>query len=245
MEIWGKTDCGKVRKENQDVFMTLYDEDKNVAVLVVCDGMGGARAGNVASLLAAESFMHYMSECLKNTDVIDQMADNLSDAVVLANNIVYETSLRDDDCAGMGTTLTAAVLTTKGVIIANVGDSRAYHIKSSGIKQITKDHSVVEDMITRGDLTRAEARGHPNKHLITRALGTSGEEKPDLFFIDLEQGDHLLLCTDGLSSVVMDSDILLQTQKASGVRECCEKLIEIALLHGAPDNVTAVILKKP
>jgi len=244
MELWGITDSGKVRQQNQDVFKTLYDEDKGIAVLLVCDGLGGAKAGNVASALAADTFMHHMGKCIENIGSMDKVVIDMQDAVLAANRAVYEKGAREDEYAGMGTTLTAAISTPDGEVIVNVGDSRVYHITRNSIRQITKDHSIIEDMITRGDITRAEARRHPNKHLITRALGTSREEIPDVFSLNLSSGDHILLCSDGLSNIVMESEVLFELQRGAGVRESCENLIGMALSRGAPDNVTAVVFRK-
>ena len=244
MELWGITDSGKVRQQNQDVFKTLYDEDRGIAVLVVCDGMGGARAGNVASALAADTFMHHIGKYIENIGDLADIAVKMSEAVMAANREVYDKSVHDDEFAGMGTTLTAAITTDEGEVVVNIGDSRVYHVTGSGIKQITRDHSIVEDMIARGDITRAEARRHPSKHLITRALGTSREERPDVFSLRMNDGDYLLLCSDGLSNVVMDSEMLFELQRGGSVRECCEHLVEIVLSRGAPDNVTAVIFRK-
>jgi len=244
MDLWGTTDSGKVRRQNQDVFKILYDEERGVAVLVVCDGMGGARAGNVASALAAEAFMHHMGKYIEDIGLKNDIAMKMSDAVLAANRAVFDKSSRDEQYAGMGTTLAAAISTDDGEVVVNIGDSRVYHVTTSSITQVTKDHSVVEDMITRGDLTRAEARRHPNKHLITRALGTSDDEEPDVFFLNLEQGEYILLCSDGLSNLVLDSEILFQLQQGVSVRESCEKLVEMALSRGAPDNVTAVVFRK-
>ena len=244
MELWGITDSGKIRRQNQDSFRILFDEVKDVAVLVVCDGMGGAKAGNVASAIATEAFMCYMGKYIKDIGIQNDVAMKMADAVLAANRAVYDISVQDEEFAGMGTTLTAAISTINGEVVVNIGDSRVYHVTKSGIMQITKDHSVVEDMIMRGDLTRAEARRHPNKHLITRALGTSSNEEPDVFFLKLEQGDYILLCSDGLSNVVLDSEILFELQRGDSVKEIFENLVNMALTRGAPDNVTAVILRK-
>ena len=244
MELWGTTDSGKVRRQNQDVFKILYDEARKIAVLVVCDGMGGAKAGNIASAIAADSFMHDMGKYIENIGGNDDIALKMKEAVLAANRAVYNKSVNDDEYTGMGTTLTAAVSTVDGEVVVNVGDSRVYHVTQNSIAQITKDHSVVEDMISRGDLTRAEARRHPNKHLITRALGTNNDEDPDVFFLKLLQGEHILLCSDGLTNVVLDSELLFELQRGTGVRESCENLVATALSRGAPDNVTAVIFRK-
>jgi len=244
MELWGITDSGKIRRQNQDSFKILCEEDREVAVFVVCDGMGGARAGNVASALATEAFVRYMSKGIGDIGAQNDVAANMSDAVLAANKAVYDKSVQEEEFAGMGTTLTAAISAPDGEVVVNVGDSRAYHVTQSGITQITKDHSVVEDMIMRGDLTRAEARRHPNKHLITRALGTNIDEEPDVFFLKLKRGDYILLCSDGLSNVVLDSEILFELQRGGSAKDSCENLVEMALSRGAPDNVTAVIFRK-
>ena len=244
MDIWGVTDSGKVRRQNQDVFRTLFDVDKNIAVLVVCDGMGGANAGDVASALAAESFMRYMGKYIENLGEQSDIAMKMADAVIAANNAVYMRSVSEDRYEGMGTTLTALISTEHGEVVVHIGDSRAYHVTSSSIKQITTDHTVVEDMIVRGDLTRTEARRHPKKNLITRVVGTNLNEEPDVFFLDLEKGEHVLLCSDGLSNVVLESEILFELQHSEGVRESSLNFLEMALSRGAPDNVTAVLFRK-
>jgi len=244
MDLWGITNIGKVRRQNQDVFKVLFDEERGIAVLVVCDGMGGANAGSVASTMAAEEFMHYMGKYLENIGSQKEIAEKMTAAVLVANKAVYQKSTQSEEFAGMGTTLTAAISTDCGEVIVNIGDSRIYHVTKYGITQTTKDHSVVEDMISRGDLTRAEAHRHPNKNLITKALGTNMKEEPDVFFLKLNQGEHLLLCSDGLSNVVLDSEILFELQQDKSVRECCETLVDMALSRGAPDNVTAVIFRK-
>ncbi|MCL2044898.1 MAG: Stp1/IreP family PP2C-type Ser/Thr phosphatase [Oscillospiraceae bacterium] len=244
MKQWGVTDSGKVRTDNQDVFKLLDDEKKGVYVLVVCDGIGGAKAGNVASSIAADTFMESIERYVGKIGSINEIANNMSLAVSAANMAVYEKSIREYDYAGMGTTLTAAVSTTQGEVIVNIGDSRAYHVTSKAISQITKDHTVIEDLVTSGEITRDQAKEHPSKHLITKALGTSIIDPPDIFHLNLKSGEHILLCSDGLTDVVSDDEILIELQRGLSVRECCENLLLIALLRGAPDNVTIVIFQK-
>ena len=244
MELWGITDCGKVRQDNQDVFKTLFDVEKGIAVLVVCDGMGGARAGGVASSLAAETFMRHIGKCIDDIISLSDISDKMSEAVCEANKVVFEKSSHDDEYAGMGTTLTAAISTPDGEVVVNVGDSRVYHTTRSKITQVTRDHSVIEEIIARGDITRAQARIHPKKHLITRVLGTNRHESPDVFPLFLSDGEHILLCSDGLSNTVMDNEMLFEIQRSTSTREACENLLNMALSRGAPDNVTAVIFKK-
>ena len=244
MVFYGISDKGKVRSINQDVCLTVYDSEKNTALLVVCDGMGGARAGNIASAIASETFIGFMTSHLAEENNIIDIMQHMQEAVQTANTRVFERSNTDIDCAGMGTTLVAAAVTAAGTVIANIGDSRAYHVTGSRIKQVTKDHSVVEDMIDRGDLTRSEATSHPNRNLITRALGTSKDAEPDFFFLNLQSGEHLLLCSDGLSNVVSEQTLYHEIAGGSSVRETCEKLVHLANSKGAPDNVTAVLIQK-
>ena len=244
MNLCGMTHTGKVRKLNQDVCMTYFDDEKNAAVFVVCDGMGGAKAGNIASAMAAESFMASAQKCLAEENNIIDIMQLMSEAVREANAEVYEKSLSDPDCSGMGTTLVAAIVVQGGTVIVNVGDSRAYHVTAERIKQITKDHSVVEDMIDRGDINRSEAKVHPNRNLITRALGTSLDTEPDIFFLNLKQGEYLLLCTDGLSNVLSEHFMMTEILSNVEVASKCERLIKAANDKGSPDNVTAVLLRR-
>jgi protein phosphatase len=238
------SDKGRVRSINQDVCLMLNDDVKNTVLLVVCDGMGGARAGNIASAIAAETFIEFMKSHLAEENNIIDIMQHMQEAVRNANTKVFERSTTDIDCAGMGTTLVAAAVTPSGAVIVNVGDSRAYHVTGSTIKQVTKDHSVVEDMIDRGDLTRSEATSHPNRNLITRALGTSYDTEPDFFFLNLQVGEHLLLCSDGLTNMLNEQILYHEIAGGASVQETCEKLIHLANHKGAPDNVTAVLIQK-
>lgn len=244
MNYYGISDKGNVRQINQDVCITHYDNLLSTTILVVCDGMGGAKAGNIASEMAAESFMDYMKSHVTQENTIIEIMQHMHEAVREGNSRVYDKSINDSDCSGMGTTLVAAAVASNGCVIANVGDSRAYHVTGNKITQITKDHSVVEDMIDRGDLTRSEASSHPNRNLITRALGTSSDTEPDFFFLSLISGDSLLLCSDGLSNVITEQLLLTEITSSSDARETCERLIKLAINKGAPDNVTAVVYTK-
>ena len=173
MKIWGLTDRGTVREQNQDTFH-LWKED-NTAALLVCDGMGGARAGNVASALAVQAF----TEAIQHSDA--QPEARLTAALAQANEQVYQRAHQDPDCRGMGTTLVAALVEGNVAHIINVGDSRAYYLSQNGIRQITIDHSLVQDLLQRGHITPEEARNHPNKNVITRALGVDSKLEGDLF----------------------------------------------------------------
>ena len=173
-----------------------------------------------------------------------EQEERLRQAAALANREVFQRSLRDEDCAGMGTTLVAALAGEGGAVILNEGDSRAYHINREGIALVTRDHSLVADLVERGELTREEARRHPNKNLITRALGADPDLMADCFRQPLAPGDYLLLCSDGLSNVVEEQEMLYEVIHGEGDESCCQRLLDIALSRGAPDNVTVVLIRR-
>ena len=247
MDFWGITDSGKIRKHNQDVFQMLSNEEQGIVVLVVCDGMGGANAGNIASELAADAFMNHMKskiDDIGNAESQSDLALIITNAVLEANAVVHKKSLQDDEFTGMGTTLTAAISSNFGEVVANIGDSRLYHVARNKIVQITRDHSVVEDMVEKGEITRSEARRHPSRNLLTRVLGTGFYEPPDIFYLKIDDGDSIILCSDGLTNVVTDNEIQFEVSRGPTVQKSCESLVDMALERGAPDNVTVVILKK-
>ena len=237
MNVWGITDRGKIREQNQDAFAHQLLPDGRVIALV-CDGMGGARAGNIASAMAVKLFTE---EFLRTSG---REEERMRKAAALANREVFQRSLRDEDCAGMGTTLVAALAGEGGAVILNEGDSRAYHINQEGIVLVTRDHSLVADLVERGELTREQARSHPNKNLITRALGAEPELMADCFRQPLAPGDYLLLCSDGLSNVVEEQEMLYEVIHGGPPESCCGRLLEIAMGRGAPDNVTAVLIRR-
>lgn len=237
------TDKGIVRRQNQDSYSVFTDNENKIAIVMVCDGMGGAKAGNVASDLACKVFANEVKSRLSKDCSFDEMELIMKDALCMANAAVYELSVADENCRGMGTTLVAAAAADKKLCIMNVGDSRAYIINKNGIGQITRDHSVVEDMIERGKITREESKNHPNKHLITRAVGTSPNVVSDIFKLNAEEGDVILLCSDGLSNVVSDKRMLEELKKSTDITAQSEGLVKEAIVNGAPDNVTVVLFE--
>lgn len=239
MQVWGVTDRGAVRQQNQDAYAIKVLEDGRVVALV-CDGMGGARAGNVASTMAVELFME---EFLK-PDQEGPVEERMGHAASVANQAVFQRSIHDGECAGMGTTMVAVLAGEREAVVLNEGDSRCYHINSEGIVLVTRDHSLVEDLVERGELTREQARTHPHKNLITRALGAEPILMADCFHQTLAEGDYLLLCSDGLSNVVNEQEMLYEVIHGGEEAQCCQRLLEIALSRGAPDNVTAVLVKR-
>ena len=241
MKLWAKTDRGAIRKENQDSCAERTFGDCTVGV--VCDGMGGAKAGAVASSIAASVFMDTLAAQLSAAPELDEIRRAGISAVQTANAAIHEKSLAEEDCRGMGTTLVAAVCRKQQACIFNVGDSRAYLINAAGISALTRDHSLVQDMLEQGDITEEEARNHPNRNLITRALGTEQTVQCDVFEHLLEDGDYILLCSDGLVNTVSDQEILYEAIHREPAETCLDRLMEISIDRGAPDNVTMILMQ--
>ena len=241
MQSWGLTDPGCVRKQNQDAYR-IEQLDRNTLLCVVCDGMGGAKSGNIASTLAVEVFAEEIRRSwVKNMDDdrIDQM---LRSAVKLANFTVYDQAAQIEEFSGMGTTLVAALVYGKKCTVVNVGDSRAYGINRSGIHQISRDHSLVQLMVDRGELTPEVAKTYPGKNFITRAIGTEPIVMCDIYHREVSKGDFILLCSDGLSNLMDDQEILFEVVHGVNKQHCCKRLLNIAKNRGAPDNVTSVLI---
>lgn len=241
MQSWGLTDTGNVRKQNQDAYR-IEELDRNTLLCVVCDGMGGAKSGNIASTLATEVFVEEVRRSWKlfmDQEKVDLM---LLSAAKLANFTVFDQAVQFEEFDGMGTTLVAALIRGKKATVVNVGDSRAYHIGRNGIRQVTKDHSLVQLMVDRGDLTPEMSKNYPGKNFITRAVGTEPTVQCDVFHLDVSKGDFLLLCSDGLSNVMDDQEILFEVVHGVNKQHCCKRLLNVAKNRGAPDNVTSVLV---
>lgn len=241
MQCWGLTDPGCVRTQNQDSFR-INHLDRRTVLAAVCDGMGGARSGNVASSLAVDVFVQEIKQSRRGNMSRADIESMLIRAVKLANYTVYDQAKQFEEFNGMGTTLVAAYVTGNSACIVNVGDSRAYHMGGGGIRRITTDHSVVQMMLLRGELTIDQARQYPGKNLITRAIGTEQVIEPDLFWVDLEPDDSLFLCSDGLSNLVDEQEILFEVVHGVNKEGCCQRLLDIAKSRGAPDNVTSLLI---
>ena len=241
MQSWGLTDKGCVRKMNQDAY-EIQQLDRNTLLCVVCDGMGGAKSGNIASSLAVDVFSQEIQRTWTANMEWDKADQILKSAVKLANFTVYDQAMQFEEFDGMGTTLVAAFIRGRKASIVNVGDSRAYRINQNGIRQITKDHSVVQMMVDRGELTAEMAKSYPGKNLITRAVGTEITVSSDIFRQELNKGDFLLLCSDGLSNLMDDQEILFEVVHGVNKERCCKRLLDIAISRGSPDNVTCVLV---
>lgn len=241
MEYWGLTDIGKVRAQNQDAFR-IEELDRHTVLAAVCDGMGGAKSGNIASRLAIDVFTDEVLRAYKPSMSWEQVEQMLQNAVKLANFTVFDQARQFEEFEGMGTTLVAALVSGKTAAVINVGDSRCYHITQDDIRRVTVDHSVVQMMVDRGEITAEEARVYPGRNFITRAVGTEPTVESDVFSVRLERGDALLLSSDGLHNEVDDQEILFEVVHGVNNDNCCQRLLDIANMRGAPDNVTCALV---
>ena len=242
MHSWGLSDPGCVRTQNQDSYQ-IEELDRNTKLCVVCDGMGGAKSGNIASTLAIDVFVQEVKRSWNPSMTRTKIDQMLRGAVKLANFTVFDQAAQFEDFTGMGTTLAGVLVSGKNVSVVNVGDSRVYAISSSGIQQITKDHSLVQMMVERGELSPELARTYPGKNFITRAIGTDTVVECDLYHLQLDKGDCLLLCSDGLSNMMDDQEILFEVVHGVNKQQCCQRLLDIAKNRGAPDNVTSILVQ--
>ncbi len=235
MQVWALSDRGRVRATNQDSF--YCDANEVLSIALVCDGMGGEAAGDLASRMAAESFVDALGLPVKS------IPERMLWAADRANEAVYAYSLENPACKGMGTTLVAAVVRKNIAYVMNIGDSRCYYLDEGGIEQVTRDHSLVANMVARGEITPEEARTHPKKNMITRALGTQEDCRADLFQVELRPNGMLLLCSDGLTNLVTDQELLFQALYGGEPDTLCRRLMDLAMQRGAPDNVTVLFLR--
>lgn len=241
MQIFSKTDRGRVRTDNQDAYFAGKITDDSVFA-VVCDGMGGANAGNVASELAVRHISEYVIRSYRDGMNMTDTEKTLKNAIVSANISLYDKAVNNAELAGMGTTAVAAFVKDGTAVIAHVGDSRIYLVNGE-IKQLTRDHSVVQSLIESGKITPEDAKVHPRKNVITRALGAEENVAVDSDCLNLSNGDTLLLCSDGLTNFLDDKDILTVFQN-SDISAVAERLVEEANKNGGGDNITVVTVTK-
>lgn len=243
MKQWAITDAGLARPDNQDAYITA--EIAGFTVAVVCDGMGGTAGGQTASTMAVDTMLRELQASLREDMEEGQLTQATLYAIACANDAIRQRAAREEELSHMGTTLVCAVCRPDGrVLLCNIGDSRAYHLSSDGITQITRDHSVVENMVERGELTHAQARRHPSRNLITRALGPDESAQADPFTLTLNEGEFLLLCTDGLVNTVSEQEILFEVIHERDIDSCLQRLLQLSHDNGAPDNVTAVLIMR-
>ena len=244
MKVWGVTDTGLVRRENQDAYGVDINEATGQVICVVCDGMGGPAGGDIASHIAVDAFLRTVKERLRPDMTPEQIREVCSYAANVANTAIRQEVALRSEYQGMGTTLVAAVSYGDGVVVSNVGDSRAYLIQPGSIRRVSKDHSLVERLVDLGDITEAEARTHPKRNYITRALGPEESTLCDGFIVPMDAGDFILLCTDGLVETVTDQEMYDEVRCARDMDQCLQRLLEISKSNGAADNVTAVLMEK-
>jgi len=242
IRYWSMTDKGLVRKENQDAYGLREVTASGHSIFVVCDGMGGLAGGQLASCIAVDTYLAELEKILTAAMSPEQVREAASYAVSVANRAVREAASKSEEYANMGTTLVSAIICDGQAVLVNVGDSRAYHLRSEGVLQVTRDHSWVESMVECGKITREEARRHPNRNLITRALGPDAAVECDGYIWTLAAGESLLLCTDGLVNTVTEEELLREIY-SNGEDGCMDRLLAISKSRGARDNVTAVLIK--
>ena len=242
MKIVAKTDKGKVRESNQDAY-AVGELPGEVAWAVVCDGMGGAAGGNIASALAVKVISDKITSCY-NEKMRESSIKNLLDSAITAANIeVYDMADSHSELYGMGTTVVCAIVRQDTAFIAHAGDSRAYIASKDEVHQITTDHSMVQDLVDRGKITAEEAEHHPNKNIITRAVGVDKRIDIDFDQFDLNENDTLILCTDGLSNYVSTNE-LLEDIKDGQYYAFADRLVKRANNNGGGDNITVVAVAK-
>lgn len=239
MKTYSVTDIGRKRKMNQDY---VYCNEGAVGMLpnlfIVADGMGGHNAGDFASRFAVEEFVRQVSGGREKT-----LIQTMEEAVHRANQMLLEQAAARPELKGMGTTFVAATIKGEDMYVANIGDSRLYLISKDEMIQVTQDHSLVEEMIRRGELRREEGRFHPNKNVITRAMGANVGVVPDFFEVRLREGDTILLCSDGLSNMMDDREIFSVVRgRREDVAAAGAELLRLANEYGGRDNISIVLV---
>ncbi|MBO4396473.1 MAG: Stp1/IreP family PP2C-type Ser/Thr phosphatase [Eubacterium sp.] len=239
MESFSITDTGRMRDNNQD---SIFCSEEAVGVFpnlfLVADGMGGHNAGDLASRTCIDAFVSQLGATNKRTPV-----SCMEDAIREANRAIFEKAKEDVHYQGMGTTLVGMTIEEDTAYIVNIGDSRLYQLREQ-LRQITTDHSLVEEMVLSGEIDKDEMRTHPNKNIITRALGTTGDPKPDCFELDTRSGDVYLLCSDGLSNMIDDKTIeSVVNDGEKSLEEIGKKLVDMANEAGGKDNISVVLVR--
>lgn len=230
------TDIGLVRTSNEDSLLI----SGNIGLFAVADGMGGHRAGEIASATALQIVER---ELISRLNIGDKPGTALVNSVQEANRAVYEISRRNPELMGMGTTVTACLIRDKEAYLAQVGDSRAYLLRSGAIARLTEDHSLVQELVKKGGISEEQALIHPQRNVLTRALGTESVLEVDLYRIGIGPGDLLLLCTDGLTGYLLPGEMLNTVQESGDLEDAARKLLKKALGCGGADNITIILIK--
>jgi len=244
MRSIGRTDIGLVRKVNEDSFLCEKLEGVSKAYLyIVADGMGGHNAGEIASSMAVDLVAAHIKQNCGMLEDGKGAQELIRSAVQKANRIVFEASISQSSYSGMGTTLSMALIIDRILYVAHVGDSRIYLVRKSNIKKLTEDHSLVAELLKTGSIKPEEASNHPQRNVITRALGTESTIEVDVFQWELEWDDYIIICTDGLSNMVSEEEMLSSINNSKDINEACDLLIDRAKEKGGFDNITVIIIQ--
>lgn len=239
MRSFGKSAAGMQRKNNEDSIYTGGEKTPLNNIFIVADGMGGHNAGEIASQHAIDRFVEYVSKNYDSENILDVLVEG----VINANKAVYDEAKNNESESGMGTTFTCACIENEKLYAVHVGDSRIYILRNSRLCQITNDHSFVMEMVKQGRITLEEARVHPKRNIITRAVGTEDTIDVDTVIKELKDGDIILICSDGLYGMMSDEEIEKIILGNENIEECIEKLIETANENGGKDNISAILIR--
>lgn len=240
LNIGIKSHTGKVRETNQDYTAHFYNTNQQL-LAVLCDGMGGHNAGDVASEMAAVHMGHAWETT--SFDSIEEVKNWMDDEINIENTRIYEKSLQYKDLEGMGTTIVAAAFYNEKVLIANVGDSRAYLLENASLRQITEDHSFVNELMKRGEISSEESKHHPNRNVLMRSLGVEKKLEVDFFDFQFKEGDILILCSDGLSNLVSEEKMEMILNDSTSPQKKTETLVSEALKNGGFDNISVLLVE--
>ena len=241
MLVGAVTDIGVVRTANQDSM--FISNDPSLRLFIVADGMGGHKAGELASKLAVESIVGYFSSVSPKITSEVKAQGAVVDSIAMANEEIFNKSTKDSECTGMGTTLTMCYAYKSKLILGHVGDSRAYILRDGGIAQLTEDHSLVNQLIRGGKITRQEAINHPQRNVITRAVGTSEDIEVDTLILKPLKNDVIILCSDGLTNMVGDIELLSIFSDREDLQSACRMAVELAKTNGGTDNITVIAIR--
>lgn len=241
MIVGGLSDIGLVRENNQD--SCYVSEDSSFPLFIVADGMGGHNAGEVASNMAVSTIKNIFLLNKEKLDTEKGIICTIKESIEKANHKIYAKSLETTKYSGMGTTVTLAYIFKDVIYIGHVGDSRAYYITEKSIKQITEDHSLVNELIKNGSITIDQGKTHPQRNVITRAIGTSNDVQVDIHTLEYKNNDKLLICSDGLTNMTDEDKILKIVNEDEGIMVKCQKLVLDAKRNGGLDNITIIIIK--
>jgi serine/threonine protein phosphatase PrpC len=237
-----ESDRGLVREINEDCYRIIKGFSRTPSVFIVADGMGGHNCGEIASRMTVEYISGAVEQGLLDLGSREDMEEALNEIVKGANKAVIEASLEQPEMSGMGTTMTMAVICGNIVTVAHVGDSRVYLVRAGNIRQLTEDHSYIGELVRNGTITREEAKEHPSKHVITRAIGSSTALEADIVSLECEKDDIFVLCTDGLTNK-LEEDEILDIAAGNEPDGACTKLINAAKSKGGEDNITVIVIK--